>query len=85
MGAVRSPDDVMKDPHLEDRGFWTDVEYPELGITLKHPGPGAKLMGSPWKIYSRAPLIGEHTEEVLHDLLGFTREQMAILYEKGVL
>ena len=85
MGAVRSPDDVMKDPHLEDRGFWTDVEYPELGITLKHPGPGAKLMGSPWKIYSRAPLIGEHTEEVLHGVLGFTKDKIANLYEKGVL
>ena len=47
-GAIRSPDEVMQDPHLEDRGFWTDVEYPELGKTLRHPGPGAIFNGSPW-------------------------------------
>ena len=52
-GAIRSPDEVMQDPHLEDRGFWTDVDYLELGETFRHPGPGAIFNGSPWRI-SRA-------------------------------
>jgi crotonobetainyl-CoA:carnitine CoA-transferase CaiB-like acyl-CoA transferase len=85
MGAVRSPDDVMIDPHLEDRGFWTNVEYPEVGITLKHPGPGAKLLGSPWKISRRAPLIGEHTMEILNEELGLNKDQINRFYDAGII
>ena len=40
-GAIRSPDEVMQDPHPEDRAFWTDVEYPELGKTFRHTGSAA--------------------------------------------
>ena len=39
-GAIRSPDEVMQDPHPEDRAFWTDVEYPELGKTFLPVFPG---------------------------------------------
>ena len=82
-GAVRSPDEVMQDPHLEDRAFWTDVEYPELGKTFRHPGPAAIFNGSPWRISRRAPLIGEHNEEVLCGELGLSKAELAVLAEGG--
>ena len=82
-GAIRSPDEVMEDPHLEDRGFWTEVEYPELGQTLQHPGPGAIFNGSPWSISRRAPLVGEHNEEVLCGELGLSKAELAALAEGG--
>ena len=82
-GAIRSPDEVMQDPHLEDRGFWTDVEYPELGKTLRHPGPGAIFNGSPWRISRRAPFVGEHNEEVLCGELGVSPAELAALAEGG--
>ena len=82
-GAIRSPDEVMQDPHLEDRGFWTDVEYPELGETFRHPGPGAIFNGSPWGISRRAPLIGEHNEEVLCGELGLSKVELAALADGG--
>ena len=85
MGAVRSPHDVMADPHLEDRDFWAEVEYPEIGKTFRHPGHGANLMGSPWKISRRAPLVGEHTEELLCSELGIAKDELKKLYESGVL
>lgn len=84
-GAVRSPDEVMEDPHLEDRGFWTNVEYLEIGKTLRHPGPAAICNGSPWRISRRAPLIGEHNEEILGGELGLTRAQLTMLAEGGVI
>jgi len=84
MGAVRSPDDVMKDPHLEDRGFWTDVEHPELGKTFRYPGPAGILNGSPWRISRRAPLIGEHNEEILCGELGMSNAELSVLAEGGV-
>ena len=40
-GAIRSPNEVMQDPRPEDRAFWTDVEYPELGKTFRHAGSAA--------------------------------------------
>jgi crotonobetainyl-CoA:carnitine CoA-transferase CaiB-like acyl-CoA transferase len=83
-GAVRSPDEVMEDPHLEDRGFWTEVEYPEIGKTLRHPGPAGIFNGSPWRISRRAPLIGEHNEEILCGELGLSKAELAVLAEGGV-
>ena len=84
IGAVWSPEEVMKDPHLEDRGFWAEVEYPEVGETFRHPGPAAILSGSPWSISRRSPLVGEHNEEVLCGELGLTGTELATLAERSV-
>ena len=84
MGAVWSPEEVMEVPHLEDRGFWTEVEYPELGKVFRHPGPAGIFNASPWRISRRAPLIGEHNEEVLCGELGLTRAELALLSEGSV-
>ena len=80
-GAICSPDEVMQDPHPEDRAFWTDVEYPELGKTFRHTGSAAIFNGSPWKISRRAPLIGEHNEEILCGELGLSKAELAVLQE----
>ena len=80
-GAIRSPDEVMQDPHPEDRAFWTNVEYPELGKTFRHTGSAAIFNGSPWKISRRAPLIGEHNEEILCGELGLSKAELAVLQE----
>ncbi|MBI4282455.1 MAG: CoA transferase, partial [Chloroflexi bacterium] len=84
MGAVWSPDEVMKDPHLQDRRFWTAVEQPEVGKTFLHPGPAGIFNGSPWRISRRAPLIGEHNEEILGKELGLSRAELSVLAEGGV-
>jgi crotonobetainyl-CoA:carnitine CoA-transferase CaiB-like acyl-CoA transferase len=84
MGAVRSPDEVMDDPHLEDRGFWTKVEHPEVGKTFRYPGPAGIFNGSPWRISRRAPLVGEHNEEVLCKELGLSKAELVVLAEGGV-
>ena len=85
MGAVRSPDEVLQDPHLDDRGFWENVEYPEVGETFRHPGPAGIFNGSPWRISRRAPLMAEHNEEVFCKELGLTHSQLAILAESGII
>ena len=85
MGAVRSPDEVMQDPHLEDRDFWEEVEYPEIGKTFRHPGPAAIFKGSPSAISRRAPLLGEHNQEILHEELNFSKEELNVLAESGII
>ena len=84
-GAVRAPDELLSDPHLEDREFWVQVEHPELARTFIYPGSGAIFNGSPWHISRRAPLVGEHNEEIFGGLLGLTREELARLSDSGVI
>jgi crotonobetainyl-CoA:carnitine CoA-transferase CaiB-like acyl-CoA transferase len=84
-GATRTLDDIVGDPHLEDRGFFTEVEHPELGRSFTYPGPAAIYNGSPWRISRRAPLIGEHNEEILCGELGMSKERLTLLAESGAI
>lgn len=82
-GAIRTMDEIVGDPHLEDRGFFVEVEHPELGRSFVYPGAAAIYNGSPWGISRRAPLVGEHNQEILCDELGVSREELAMLVESG--
>ena len=83
-GAIRSPDELLDDGHLQDRRFWVEVDHPELGRSFTYPGSAAIWSESPWRISHRAPLIGEHNEEVLCGEFGLTRAELALLAEGGV-
>ena len=85
MGAIRNLDEVMQDPHLDDRNYWAEVDYPELGLKLKHPGPGGIFKGSPWKISRRAPFLGEHNEEILSGELGMSDDEIGNLGKSGAI
>jgi benzylsuccinate CoA-transferase BbsE subunit len=84
-GAVRAPEALLDDAHLHDRGFWKQVEHPELGRGFTYPGEAAIYNGSPWRISRRAPLIGEHNVEVFCDELGLSRNQLSVLAESHVI
>ena len=84
-GAVRTLDDIMGDPHLQDRDFFKRVEHPELGAAFTYPGPAAIFNATPWRISRRAPLIGEHNEEVYVGELGMSKERLNVLAEAGVI
>ena len=84
-GAIRTMDEIVDDPHLADRGFFVDVEHPELERSFVYPGSAAIYNGSPWRISRRAPLIGEHNLEVLCGELGMSREELTLLAESGII
>ena len=84
-GAVRTPDELVDEGHLNDRGFWVDVPHLELGKTFKYPGPAGIYNGSPWHISSRAPLIGEHNEEIFCGELALEKTELVYLAECGVI
>jgi crotonobetainyl-CoA:carnitine CoA-transferase CaiB-like acyl-CoA transferase len=84
-GAVRMPEALPSDPHLQDRGFWKQVEHPELGRSFTYPGEAAIYSDSPWQISRRAPLIGEHNAEILCAELGLSRGELAVLAESRVI
>lgn len=84
-GAVRAPEDLPDDGHLQDRGFWKTVEHPELGRSFVYPGEAAIYNGTPWEISRRAPLIGEHNEDVYINVLGLSKAQVAELAAFGTI
>ena len=84
-GVVRAPEALLDDAHLHDRGFWKEVEHPELGRSFVYPGEAAIYNGSRWRISRRAPLIGEHNIEIFGDELGLSRGELSILAENRVI
>ena len=83
-GSIRAPDELVDEGHLNDRGFWVEVPHPELDRSFKYPGPAGIYNDSPWRISRRAPLIGEHNEEIYCGELGLQRTELAYLAESGV-
>ena len=82
-GAIRTLDEIVDDTHLEDWGFYVEVEHPELGRNFIYPGPAAIYNDSPWRISRRAPLIGEHNQEVYCDELSLSWQELTRLAESG--
>ncbi|MBI4288129.1 MAG: CoA transferase [Chloroflexi bacterium] len=61
-------EELLADKHLASRNYWTKVDHPDLGMQVTYPGPAYFLGETPWRISCRAPLLGEHNEEVLSEL-----------------
>ena len=68
LGPCNNAEDILKYPQLQDRGFWKDIEHPELGASMKYPGGAVMTTQGYVGAKHRAPLIGEHNDEVYHEL-----------------
>jgi benzylsuccinate CoA-transferase BbsE subunit len=77
--------DLLASPQLNSRGFWTEVEHPELKDTIRYPGKWANNSETPPRISRRAPLIGEHNEEIFSGELGLSSESIQTLKKSGVI
>jgi crotonobetainyl-CoA:carnitine CoA-transferase CaiB-like acyl-CoA transferase len=61
---VSTTADVASSEQLAARGFWVQIKHPERGESVTYPGPFAKFSATPLQYRRRAPLPGEHTDEV---------------------
>ena len=68
-----------------ERGFFVEVEHPELGRKFRYPGAPYLFNGTPWRVSRRPPLVGEHTGEILRDELAMAPEAIAVLAAEGVI
>ncbi len=74
-GPVNSIDQVVSDPHTAAREMIIPVEHSKAG-SLKVVNSPLKLSRTPVKIEKASPELGEHTDEILQNLLGFSREKI---------
>ena len=77
--------DILRSPQLAARDFWEEVEHPELGTTITYPGAFVKASETPLTISRRAPLIGEHNQEVYEQELGIPMEELLKLKKAKVI
>ena len=81
---IRTPDECLADEHWHARGFFVDVEHEERNRTVTFPGAPYILSETPWTHGCRAPLLGEHTREILCGQLGLTESELGALVAAGV-
>jgi crotonobetainyl-CoA:carnitine CoA-transferase CaiB-like acyl-CoA transferase len=75
-GRVYSPEEVMESPQLNSRGFFIEVDHPELGTFIQYPGPPYKFDGRSLDRWKRAPLIGEDNIQIYQGELGLSDEEI---------
>jgi len=82
-GMLLDTVEVLEDPHLRARGTVYDIDHPTRGRT--------PMIGSPMRLSDspadnrRAPMLGEHTAEVLKELFGYGDEEIAALKAEKVI
>ncbi|MEM7252217.1 MAG: CoA transferase [Pseudomonadota bacterium] len=67
-GPVYSPQQALDDPHVQASGMLQSVDYPGIPSAAPVVTTPVKLTRTPGEIRSRAPLLGEHTDEILSSL-----------------
>jgi len=68
---------------LQHRKYFVDIEHP-VGGKITYPGAPFKMSETPWQA-ERAPLLGEHNEEVLCRRLGYSQEDLVKLRERNII
>jgi len=82
-GIISTVDEVLADPQYRARDYWVELEHPYAG-KLTYPGAPVRMTETQWKV-QRAPLLGEHNQEVYCARLGYTKEDLVTLSETGVI
>jgi crotonobetainyl-CoA:carnitine CoA-transferase CaiB-like acyl-CoA transferase len=83
-GPVLSPQQVLEDPHIAAKGLFQPVEYPGLDMPAPIMKTPVELSETPGEIRSRAPTLGEHTEEIMREL-SYSESEIADLRLKRVI
>ena len=75
---------IDEDPHLNERNYFVKLPHPEVG-SQRHCGIPWRYSESESKVRSAAPCLGQHTEEVMTGLLGYSKAEYQAMKDKGAL
>ena len=81
VGPILSMKEIAEEPSLRDTGTIVEVDHPERGPYLTVGCP-VKLSASPADV-QRSPLLGEHNEEILRDVLGYDGDALEAVWNSG--
>jgi crotonobetainyl-CoA:carnitine CoA-transferase CaiB-like acyl-CoA transferase len=76
--------DIAEDPHLAARGFFVELEHPEVGVR-RHLGVPWRMSASDCRVRRPAPCLGADTDAVLREVCGYTADEIARLRAAQVL
>ncbi len=82
---ISTPKDILTHPQFVAREYWQEVKHDELGMTMKYPARFCMASETPLRISRRAPVIGEHNEEVYCGELGLSRGDLVALKQAGII
>ncbi len=82
-GVCNSVEDLLKDPGHEARKFWVEIDHPEAG-KLKYPGEPVHMSETEWQA-NRAPMLGEHNNQIYQEELGYSSRELTQLRGNGVI
>jgi len=82
-GPVLGPKTLLANAHLAERGFFQEIEHPAAG-KLTHCGLPFLMSETPLET-GPAPTLGQHNEEVLSEAMGYQRQDLIILRERGII
>ena len=71
---INTVDKIVDDPHIEAREMMVEVEHPVAG-RLKMAGVPVKMSATPGAVERPAPLLGQHTAELLQEILGWEEDR----------
>jgi crotonobetainyl-CoA:carnitine CoA-transferase CaiB-like acyl-CoA transferase len=83
-GAINNLAEVFADPHVQSRGMVSTWQHP-IKPDLKLVASPLKLSKTPARQDLPPPLLGQHTQNVLSDVLGYSDAQQQALRDKGVI
>ena len=81
---VATTEDVTNDPGLAARDYWVQLPHPEC-TGARHAGIPWRFSGTPLWVQAPAPTLGQHTDEVLRQVLELADADIAHLREVGAL
>ena len=75
-GVVQHAGDLMDhDPQMAHRGFYVELDHPEIG-PMRHEAFSFRLSATPGRLRAPAPLLGQHTDFVLQEILGLPESEV---------
>jgi crotonobetainyl-CoA:carnitine CoA-transferase CaiB-like acyl-CoA transferase len=84
VGAINTIDQVVEHPQVKARGMIAESDHPVAG-KVKLVGVPVKLSETPGAVREPAPLLGQHTDEVLQRYLGIGEADVTALRQAGVI
>jgi len=82
-GPINNLEQVFADPHVKARQIHQKLEHPSMGTVSSVASP-IRLSETPVQYRMAPPLLGEHTHEVLCNLLGMSEQEVSALQQAGV-